>query len=135
MLHVQGDRSRFSSCLVSANLEWRILDAYDQARPEATERDWQRKALEGQPGRLGDLVVLGDLSKTESEARRAEPRVELARVTEADAHGRPEVLERRQRYLLDAGAAWDEADAGARNRLARALYNVFNDEFSTSVHF
>ena len=60
---------------------------------------------------------------------RAEPRVELARITEADAHGRPEVLERLQCYLLDAGAAWDDADAGARNRLARALFETVSARY------
>ena len=102
----------------------RILQAYHEAKPEVLERDRQRQALEGQLRRLGDLFVLGDLSKGEYEARRAELRAELARLVEADGHGRPEVLERLQRYLLDAGAAWDDADSGQRNRLARALFET-----------
>ena len=48
----------------------------------------------------------------------------MARLAEVDAHGRPEVLDRLQRYLLDAGAAWDDADAAQRNRLARALFEA-----------
>jgi hypothetical protein len=34
------------------------------------------------------------------------------------------VLERLQRYLLDAGKAWDDADPAQRNRLARALFEA-----------
>jgi hypothetical protein len=93
------------------------VDAYHDARPEAAQREQQRQTIEGQLRRLGDLFVMGDLHKADYEARRAE----LVRLTEADAHGRPEVLERLQRYVLNAGAAWRDADAGQRNRLGKAL--------------
>ena len=43
-------------------------------------------------------------------------------MAEAEAHGRPEMLDRLQRYLLNAGAAWDDADDAQRNRLVRALF-------------
>src|SRR6185503_16518965 len=100
----------------------RILTAYREARPEATERDRQRQVIEGQLRRLGDLFVLGDLSKSEYEARRGELRTALARMEEPESHGRPEMLDRLQRYVLNAGAAWDDADDAQRNRLVRALF-------------
>lgn len=68
--------------------------------------------------------VMGDLGKSAYEARRADLRLQLARMVEANAHGHPEVLERLHRYLLDAGAAWDDADAAQRHRLARALFDA-----------
>ena len=104
MLHVQGDHSRFSSCLVSANLERRILDAYHEGRPRPPSGTGSAGPWRGSRGDSGSSLCSG--------ISRAEPRVELARITEADAHGRPEVLERLQCYLLDAGAAWDDAEAG-----------------------
>ena len=52
----------------------RILTAYREARPEVSERDRQRQAVEGQLRRLGDLFVIGDLSRGEYEARRASSR-------------------------------------------------------------
>ena len=100
----------------------RILTAYREARPEVSERDRQRQTIEGQLRRLGDLFVMGDLSKGEYESRRAELRTALARMEEPEAHGRPEMLDRLQRYVLNAGAAWDDADDAQRNRLARALF-------------
>jgi site-specific DNA recombinase len=102
----------------------RILDAFHRAKPEAAARDTERRKLEGLLRRLGDLYLLGDLSKREYEARRSELKMELTRLTEADAHGRPDVLERLQQYLLDAGAAWEDADARQRNKLARALFEA-----------
>src|SRR5262245_47769263 len=48
----------------------RIMEAYQQARPEFAERDRQRQGIEGQLRRLGDLFVMGDLDKSEYEARR-----------------------------------------------------------------
>ena len=53
-----------------------------------------------------------------------ELRAELTRLQDADAHGRPEVLGRLQLYLLNAGAAWQDADTEHRNRLARALFET-----------
>jgi site-specific DNA recombinase len=100
----------------------RILTAYREARPEVTERDRQRQSIEGQLRRLGDLFVMGDLSKSEYESRRAELRTALSRLEEPEAHGRPEMLDRLQRYVLNAGAAWDDADDAQRNRLVRALF-------------
>ena len=102
----------------------RILAAYHKARPETAERDRQRQALEGQLQRLGDLFVLGELPRGEYEARRASLRTELGRLAEAEGHGHPEVLERLERYLLNAAEAWDAADARQRNRLARALFDA-----------
>jgi hypothetical protein len=99
-----------------------ILEAYREARPEVSERDRQRQAIEGQLRRLGDLFVPGDLAKNEYESRRAELRNQLTNLSEEDGHGRPEILERLQRHLLNAGAAWDDADASQRNRLIRALF-------------
>jgi len=32
------------------------------------------------------------------------------------------MLDRLQRYVLNAGAAWDDANDSQRNRLARALF-------------
>src|SRR5262249_40433690 len=52
----------------------RILAAHREARPEASEQDRKRRAIEGQLSRLGDLFVLGDLAKNEYEARRNELR-------------------------------------------------------------
>jgi hypothetical protein len=100
----------------------RILTAYREARPEATERDRQRQAIEGQLRRLGDLFVMGDLSKHEYETRRTELRTTLTRLEEPEAHGRPEMLDRLQRYVMNAGAAWDDADDAQRNRLVRARF-------------
>ena len=102
----------------------RIFDAFRQAKPETTERERQRQAAEGQLRRLGDLFVLGDLPKAEYETRRQQLRAELSRLEETEAHARPEILEQLQRYLLDAGAAWDDAEPAQRNRLARALFEV-----------
>src|SRR4030095_16944058 len=82
----------------------------------------QRQSIEGQLRRLGDLFVLGDLSKSEYESRRDELRAELARIVEPETHGRPEMLDRLQRYVLNAGAAWDDADDAQRNRLGRAPF-------------
>ena len=65
---------------------------------------------------------MGDLSKGEYESRRSELRTALARMEEPEAHGRPEMLDRLQRYVLNAGAAWDDANDSQRNRLARALF-------------
>jgi predicted trehalose synthase len=45
---------------------------------------------------------------------------------EPEAHGRPEMLYRLQRYVLNAGAAWDDADDAHRNRLVRALFESVN---------
>jgi hypothetical protein len=80
--------------------------------------------IEGQLRRLGDLFVLGDLVKPEYEPRRAELRAELIRLGDAETHGRPDVLERFRRYLLNAGVAWNDADAQQRNPLTRALFEV-----------
>ena len=65
---------------------------------------------------------MGDLSKSEYESRRTELRTALARLEEPEAHGRPEMLDRLQRYVLNADAAWDDADDAQRNRLVRALF-------------
>ncbi len=100
-----------------------ILNEYQRARPEAAERAAARQRVEGQLARLGDLFVMGDLPKAEYEARRHELRAELARLEETDGHGRPEVLERLQRYLLDAGSAWGDASPAQRNKLARTLFD------------
>jgi hypothetical protein len=86
----------------------RILDAYKQTKPETMERDRERQAIQGQLQRLADLYLLGDIEKGDYEARRAPLRAELDRLQTADVHGRPDLLERLQTYLLDAGAAWDQ---------------------------
>jgi site-specific DNA recombinase len=101
-----------------------ILRAYRESKPAAVAAEQHRQALEGQLRRLGDLFVLGDLEKGEYEARRSKLRSELNRVQETEVHGRPEVLGRLQHYLVNAGAAWHDADAEQRNRLARALFDA-----------
>jgi hypothetical protein len=79
--------------------------------------------------------VVGDLSKSEDEARRAGLRTALARMEEPAAHGRPEMLDRLQRYVLNAGAAWNDADDAQRNRLARSLFEsvLGSDRHLTTV--
>src|SRR6478672_3499925 len=67
---------------------------------------------------------MGDIEKGEYETRRAGLRAQMAQFVEADAHGRPKILDRLQRDLLDAGRAWDDADSAQRNRLARALFEA-----------
>jgi site-specific DNA recombinase len=101
-----------------------ILAAYHEATPEAAERSRQRQALESQLRRLADLGQMGDIERKEYEARRGAIKAQLAQHVEADAHGRPEVLENLYRYLQDAGAAWDDAEPDQRNRLARALFDA-----------
>lgn len=56
--------------------------------------------------------------------RRVPLRDELARLQETDVHGRPEALVDLQRYLLNAGAAWEDGDGEQRNKLARALFEA-----------
>ena len=106
------------------DVKHRILAAYAEAKPELIERERQRQALETQLRRLGDLFVLGDLPKAEYEARRAALRQQIAALAEAEGHGRLDVLENLQRYLLNAAEAWEDADAEQRNRLARALFEA-----------
>lgn len=101
-----------------------ILAAYHEASPEAAQKGRERQAIESQLRRLADLYQLGELERADYEARRSALRLQLAQLVDADAHGRPEVLEHLQRYLLDAGAAWDDADASQRNRLAQALFET-----------
>ena len=71
-----------------------ILDAYQRQRSEATERDRQRQALEGQLLWLADLYQFEDIQRGDYDARRTAFKVQLAQIADADAHGRPEVLDR-----------------------------------------
>ncbi len=134
---VDVEMAAYLHCLqLPEDTKQRILAAYAEAQPAFLERERQRRALEGQLQRLGDLFVLGDLPKSEYETRRATLRAELAHLAEAEGHGHPEVLERLQRYLLNAADAWDAADAPQRNALARALFQavIIKDGHVAAVH-
>jgi hypothetical protein len=102
----------------------RILDAYHRVRPEAAAKAAERRGVEAHLRRLTDVYLLGDLSKVEYERKRADLKMELTHLDEADVHGRPEVLDRLREFLLDAAEFWTERDAAQRNRLATALFEV-----------
>ena len=69
-------------------------------------------------------------------SRRADLRAELARLPQPEAHGRPEVLDRLESYLLNAAEAGADAASEQRNRLARSLFEAIlvRDEHVTAVH-
>src|SRR5438552_4173344 len=56
-------------------------------------------------------------------------------IPEPEAHGAPGVLECLERYLLNVGTAWTEADGEQRNKIARAVLNhiVIRDGHTVAV--
>lgn len=66
----------------------RILTAYHAAKPAAAARVAECRALEAQRRRLADLYQLGEIERGEYESRLSALRMEIALLTDADAHGR-----------------------------------------------
>jgi predicted RNA polymerase sigma factor len=97
---------------------WLLADAERRA-DDAARRDSERRRLEARLVRLRELYGRGDITREEYQSERDRLERELASCTPAQPpHDR---LGAMARYLASLPAAWQDATAEQRNRLANLV--------------
>ncbi len=99
-----------------------MLAALAAQDPSLHEARSLRHEVEAHPSRLRDLYELGDISRPEYEAKRAALRREAERSDARQTLAHPQVLRRLRDYLREVPAAWRDASAAQRQKLARTLF-------------
>jgi site-specific DNA recombinase len=99
-----------------------VLEALISERPEMKQNEANRRELRARLRRVGDRYELGEISKSEYEARCAALQAEIGRSETEDTLAHPDVLERLRGYLERVPAAWLDASPEQRQKLVRTLF-------------